>query len=135
MRGFAIERVVARRSPGERFNERGTSGRRHLLHGSNLKSSRARCDEVAPLQRASSFWFVESTTGTRRALQWSLLDVSSTIKVVALETLEQGSGSAWPMPPLPAGVESGTTFTMQPSGAIRWEIPDGSRGVQLRSNA
>ena len=27
------------------------------------------------------------------------------------------------MPPLPAGLESGTTFTMQPSGAIRWEIP------------
>jgi hypothetical protein len=63
------------------------------------------------------------TTGTRRALQWLLFDVTSTIKVVALGTLEQGSGSAWPMPPLPAGLESGTTFTMQPSGAIRWEIP------------
>jgi hypothetical protein len=43
--------------------------------------------------------------------------------VVAFETLAEGSGSAWPMPPLPAGLESGTTFTMLPSGAIHWEIP------------
>lgn len=63
------------------------------------------------------------TTGTRRALQLCLFDITSTIEVVALVTLEEGSGSAWAMPPLPAGLESGTTFTMQPSGAIRWEIP------------
>ena len=63
------------------------------------------------------------TTGTQRALQWFLFDVTSTIEVVAVVTLEEGSGSAWPTPPLPAGLESGTTFTMQPSGAIRWEIP------------
>ena len=62
-------------------------------------------------------------TGTRRALQWFLFDITSTIEVVALGTLEEGAGSAWPMPPLPEGLESGTTFTMQPSGAIRWEIP------------
>ena len=63
------------------------------------------------------------TTGTRRALLLCLFDITSTIEVVALVTLEEGSGSAWAMPPLPAGLESGTTFTMQPSGAIRWEIP------------
>jgi hypothetical protein len=63
------------------------------------------------------------TTGTQRWLQWFLFDITSTIEVVAVVTLEEGSGSAWPMPPLPAGLESGTTFTMQPSGAIRWEIP------------
>jgi len=62
-------------------------------------------------------------TGTRRALQWFLFDITSTIEVVALGTLEEGAGSAWPMPPLPEGLESGTTFTMQSSGAIRWEIP------------
>jgi hypothetical protein len=64
-----------------------------------------------------------SATGTYRALHWSLFDLGSTINMVAIEVLEQGSGSAWPMPPLPAGLQSGTIFTMQPSGAIRWEIP------------
>ena len=63
------------------------------------------------------------TTGTERWLKWLVWDITSTIEVVAAATLEEGSGSAWPMPPLPAGLESGTTFTMQPSGAIRWEIP------------
>ena len=63
------------------------------------------------------------TTGTGRWLRWLLFDINSTIEVVAVVTLEEGSGSAWPMPPLPAGLESGPTFTMQPSGAIRWEIP------------
>ena len=62
------------------------------------------------------------TTGARRALQWYLFDITSTIEVVAVETLDEDAGSAWPMP-LPAGLESGTTFTMQPSGATRWEIP------------
>jgi len=57
-------------------------------------------------------------------LHWSLFDITSKIElVVAFETLVEGSGSAWPMPPLPAGLESGTTFTMLKSGAIHWEIP------------
>jgi hypothetical protein len=63
------------------------------------------------------------TAGTRRALLWYLFDITSKIEVVAVGTLEEDAGSAWPMPPLPAGLERGTTFTMQPSGAIRWEIP------------
>jgi hypothetical protein len=63
------------------------------------------------------------TTGTQRWLQWFLFDITSRLEGVAVETLEEGAGSAWPMPPLPAGLDSGTTFTMQPSGAIRWEIP------------
>ena len=55
------------------------------------------------------------TTGARRALQWYLFDITSTIEVVAVATLDEDAGSAWPMP-LPAGLESGTTFTMQLSG-------------------
>jgi hypothetical protein len=57
-------------------------------------------------------------------LHWSLFDITSKIEVVvAFETLEEGSGSAWPMPTRPAGLASGRTFATQPSGAIRWEIP------------
>jgi hypothetical protein len=60
-----------------------------------------------------------------RMLAWHLFDITSKIDEVAFEFLEEGSGSGsgWPMPPLPAGLASGTMFTMQPSGEIHWEIP------------
>ena len=60
-----------------------------------------------------------------RMLGWHLFDITSKITEVAFEFLEEGSGSgsAWPMPALPAGLETGANFAMQPSGAIRWEIP------------
>jgi hypothetical protein len=67
-----------------------------------------------------------ATTGTmERMLAWHLFDITSKIDEVAFEFLEEGSGSGsgWPMPPLPAGLASGTMFTMQPSGEIHWEIP------------
>lgn len=58
-----------------------------------------------------------------RMLGWHLFDITSKIDEVAFEMLEgAGPGSAWPMPALPKGVESGATFAMQPSGAIHWEI-------------
>jgi hypothetical protein len=63
-----------------------------------------------------------SRTGSHRAVRWFLLDVTSAISVVGIVVLEEGPGSAWPQPPLPAGLQSGTTFTMLPSGTIRWEI-------------
>lgn len=67
-----------------------------------------------------------ATTGTmERMLGWHLFDITSKIDEVAFEFLEEGSGSgsAWPMPALPAGLERGATFAMQPSGVIHWEIP------------
>lgn len=67
-----------------------------------------------------------ATTGVmERMLGWHLFDITSKIYEVAFDFLEEGSGSGsvWPMPPLPAGLERGATFTMQPSGAIHWEIP------------
>jgi hypothetical protein len=58
-----------------------------------------------------------------RLLRWHLFDITSTIQEVAFENLgERTPGSLWPMPVLPAGLESGTTFAMQPSGTIHWEI-------------
>jgi hypothetical protein len=77
------------------------------------------------LLELAEWWSAPDTTGAvQRMLHWSLFDITSRIElVVAFETLAEGSGSAWPMPPLPAGLESGTTFTMLPSGAIHWEIP------------
>jgi hypothetical protein len=77
------------------------------------------------LLELAEWWSAPDTTGrVQRMLHWSLFDITSKIElVVAFETLAEGSGSAWPMPPLPAGVESGTTFAMQPSGAIHWQIP------------
>jgi hypothetical protein len=67
-----------------------------------------------------------ATTGmVERMLAWHLFDITSKIDEVAFEFLEEGSGSgsAWPMPALPAGLASGTMFTMQPSGEIHWDIP------------
>jgi hypothetical protein len=67
-----------------------------------------------------------ATTGTmERMLAWHLFDITPKIDEVAFEFLEEGSGSgsAWPMPALPAGLAGGTMFAMQPSGAIHWEIP------------
>jgi hypothetical protein len=78
------------------------------------------------LELAEWWSATDDTTGTvQRVLHWSLFDITSKINVVAFETLEEGSGSgsAWPMPALPAGLASRTTFAMQPSGAIHWEIP------------
>jgi hypothetical protein len=79
------------------------------------------------LLELAEWWSAPDTTGTvQRMLHWSLFDITSKIEVVvAFETLEEGSGSgsAWPMPALPAGLASRTTFAMQPSGAIHWEIP------------
>jgi hypothetical protein len=77
------------------------------------------------LLELAEWWSAPDTTGTvQRMLHWSLFDITSKIEVVvAFETLAEGSGSAWPMPPLPPGLASGTTFAMQPSGAIHWEIP------------
>jgi hypothetical protein len=65
-----------------------------------------------------------ATTGAvERLLRWHLFDITSTIQEVAFENLgERTPGSPWPMPVLPAGLESGTTFAMQPSGTIHWEI-------------
>ena len=73
----------------------------------------------------TEWWSAPSATtaATQRVLHWYLFDVASTINMVAFETLGEGSGSAWPMPALPAGLERGTTFAMQPSGSIHWEIP------------
>ncbi len=67
-----------------------------------------------------------ATTGVmERMLGWHLFDITSKIYEVAFDFLEEGSGSGsvWPMPALPAGLERGATFTMQPSGAIHWETP------------
>lgn len=77
----------------------------------------------------AEWWSAPDTTGrggTQRGLHWFLFDITSKInEVVALETIEEGSGfgSAWPMPALPAGLATGTMFAMLPSGAIHWEIP------------
>lgn len=76
------------------------------------------------LLELAEWWSAPEITGqTRRMLHWYLFDITSKIESVAFETLGEASGSAWPMPPLPAGLQGGTTFVMQPSGAIHWEIP------------
>ena len=57
------------------------------------------------LELAEWWSATDDTTGTvQRVLHWSLFDITSKINVVAFETLEEGSGSgsAWPMPALPA---------------------------------
>lgn len=81
------------------------------------------------LLELAEWWSGSGITGrgeTERGLHWFLFDITSKVnEVVAFETLEEGSGSgsAWPKPPLPAGLASGTMFTMHPSGEIHWEIP------------
>src|SRR5262245_49565799 len=76
------------------------------------------------LLELAEWWMAIDTAGkVQRMLHWYLFDITSTIQVVAFETLGEYSGSAWPMPALPAGLESGRTFAMQPSGTIHWEIP------------
>jgi hypothetical protein len=59
-----------------------------------------------------------------RMLGWHLFDITSKIDEVAFEIFDEGSGSgsAWPMPALPAGLERGAMFAIQPSGAIHWEF-------------
>lgn len=59
--------------------------------------------------------------GLQRTLEWSLMEiVDDRVEYHASEVLVQGSGSGWPVPPVPEVYREGALFSVSRSGAVRW---------------